>query len=439
MAVVLLSAAMIAAVLLAVMGVGRASKGHCPARNRRDHVLLQHSRAGLLGRIEPTCDTCVRLFVEHGGCEAMDETDYSRLEELLHVPELSGCVELDCGDQTTAQCSTAAAKEPSASPANEGEAESVGSGPEACKAACAPAFDSAGGCAALRAGDFMLVEELMDSPELVACHAGCKDIVLEHCYPKLAGHSCHQCAAKVERAGACEALTNAFALDQLDKVSSDDFAQYMPSGCAPCGGDAVVHCLARQSETNISNPVDCGQCFQALNAGDWCSRLRRSGAQGSDPVSAPAQCLGDAGRCIEEFAERCFADMARICHTARPGETCYRHVRWAMQIGIVVYPSWYPELAIEANFEDFQRHVQNHTYHRGCPLPCDSLPMSACHTAVSSEKCHKHVTWAMQHGIKLFPSWYPTLTKLSPFESFQGWLHHLHYGDCEKPCSTMGA
>merc|ERR1712127_1164515 len=112
------------------------------------------------------------------------------------------------------------------------------------------------------------------------------------------------------------------------------------------------------------------------------------------------------------------------------GETCLKHVMWAMQTGVVVHPNWYPGLTQRSPFEDFQRHLHWHNHH-DCPLPCDPLPGAACHTAQPGEECHRHVTFAKQEGVRVRPESYPaTLTKDSPFEAFQEWLHHIHHGDC---------
>mmetsp|Transcript_72009 Transcript_72009/g.234068 ORF Transcript_72009/g.234068 Transcript_72009/m.234068 type:complete len:458 (+) Transcript_72009:83-1456(+) len=72
-----------------------------------------------------------------------------------------------------------------------------------------------------------------------------------------------------------------------------------------------------------------------------------------------------------------------------------------------------------------------------------------CHTAVSPEPCYEAVMWAMQHGINIYPSWYPGLDKTSKFEEFQKLLHDgghgpsrtgaPNYRECTKPCRAIDA
>merc|ERR1712060_175675 len=146
----------------------------------------------------------------------------------------------------------------------------------------------------------------------------------------------------------------------------------------------------------------------------------------------PSQCVGITDTCAEKVAEHCFESAPAKCSTAQKGDRCFKHLRWAMKIGIVRHPQWYPNLTVQSSFEDFQDLLHSRGLHH-CQKPCPPLPVS-CHTAAPGETCHRHVKWAMEKGIKIFPSWYPTLTKDSSFESFQEWLHHLHHGECAQPC-----
>jgi len=59
----------------------------------------------------------------------------------------------------------------------------------------------------------------------------------------------------------------------------------------------------------------------------------------------------------------------------------------------------------------------------------------ACHTAVPGEKCYEAVLWAIMVGVLLHPSWYPTVTAASGFETFQSLLHETGHGGCPKPCA----
>lgn len=69
------------------------------------------------------------------------------------------------------------------------------------------------------------------------------------------------------------------------------------------------------------------------------------------------------------------------CHTALPGETCYKHVEWAMSEGIFSNPQWYPGLSSSSSFEEFQNLLHKTKANDGaCPLPCratSSRPMTA--------------------------------------------------------------
>jgi len=116
------------------------------------------------------------------------------------------------------------------------------------------------------------------------------------------------------------------------------------------------------------------------------------------------------------------------CHTAIPEDTCYAHVQWAMEHGIKIHPDVYTGLTVQSSFEDFQAFLYE-ANHGSCPMPCPP-----CHTAVAGEECYGHVTWAMQHGIKLHPGVYEGLTVASSFEDFQAFLHRIDHGDCPSPC-----
>merc|ERR1719416_318407 len=71
-------------------------------------------------------------------------------------------------------------------------------------------------------------------------------------------------------------------------------------------------------------------------------------------------------------------------------------------------------------------------------MPCSPLPASLCHSAVAGEECHLHTIWAMEAGADVFKSWYPAavLREGAHVDEFQAWLHHIHHGDCPRPCLT---
>lgn len=66
------------------------------------------------------------------------------------------------------------------------------------------------------------------------------------------------------------------------------------------------------------------------------------------------------------------------CHTAVPGELCYKDVTWAMRFGIYQHPEWYPGMTPSSTFEEFQSllYVKRKAIHGSChakPCPLDSL------------------------------------------------------------------
>jgi len=60
---------------------------------------------------------------------------------------------------------------------------------------------------------------------------------------------------------------------------------------------------------------------------------------------------------------------AAACHTAVPGERCWKAVLWARTKGIVEHPAWYPGLTRSSSVAAFQAVVHHHDPGR-CPRPC---------------------------------------------------------------------
>jgi len=59
------------------------------------------------------------------------------------------------------------------------------------------------------------------------------------------------------------------------------------------------------------------------------------------------------------------------CHTAEPGEKCYKDVRWAMGEGIYTNPEWYKGLTPASTFEEFQAYLfRTSPIGAPCPPPC---------------------------------------------------------------------
>jgi len=65
--------------------------------------------------------------------------------------------------------------------------------------------------------------------------------------------------------------------------------------------------------------------------------------------------------------------------------------------------------------------------------------VGGCRTALEGEPCHRHVTWAMQHGIRENKDWYPGLTEKSSFEDFQDFHHTDPYARCPLACRQLEA
>lgn len=289
--------------------------------------------------------------------------------------------------------------------------------PVLCDGKCVSSFDAAGGCAALSNNSHGLVIQIMTSPKLSGCNLDeCEEKIFERCFPKEDESFCQKCIATFEAAGGCEA-------------PAESLASHIPFACLPCGEDAMTHCMKKSLNTAVS----CEGCTAALDASDGCAML-----QGNMTSEMPQECAGVDRACMEEQAVRCGVWSRQGCRTVQRGDNCYGHVMWALSTGVIVEPKWYPGLSQRSSFEDFQRHLHQRNHH-DCPLPCESLP-ATCHTAVPGDECHRHVTWAKQEGIVFKPDAYPaTLTRDSPMESFQQWLHHIHHGECFAPCEAHDA
>jgi len=119
------------------------------------------------------------------------------------------------------------------------------------------------------------------------------------------------------------------------------------------------------------------------------------------------------------------------CQTAVQGDDCFPHVIWALQTGIHMRPDWYRGLNTTSTFEDFQLKIHE-TVGEVCPKPCPPVRV-ACKAAQQGDECHKHVTWAMEVGIKMMPQTYSGLSAESTFDDFQDWMYRMHHGRCLAP------
>jgi len=72
-----------------------------------------------------------------------------------------------------------------------------------------------------------------------------------------------------------------------------------------------------------------------------------------------------------------------LCHTALPGESCFKGVRWAMQHGLQIFPDRYPGLSLDSTFEDFQAALHA-AHHERCSMPCLGASPSSQKTTVPS-------------------------------------------------------
>jgi len=58
------------------------------------------------------------------------------------------------------------------------------------------------------------------------------------------------------------------------------------------------------------------------------------------------------------------------CHTAKPGEECYKKTVWAKTEGIYSHPGWYPGLTNASSFEAFQDFLRTEKQESSCLKPC---------------------------------------------------------------------
>jgi len=61
--------------------------------------------------------------------------------------------------------------------------------------------------------------------------------------------------------------------------------------------------------------------------------------------------------------------IVQRCRAVQRGSLCDEAVRWAMNLGIALYPQWYPGLSKQSSFEEFQALLQQRPS-TGCPPPC---------------------------------------------------------------------
>jgi len=146
------------------------------------------------------------------------------------------------------------------------------------------------------------------------------------------------------------------------------------------------------------------------------------------------------------------------CRTARPGETCFADILYAMS-HIKKHPNWYPGLtnySKRTHFQAFlhsQKAVDAEAAKKRCPKPCDddaveSVHLRAlCHTADEGDACWNSIVYGATEGAIKHPEWYSrkvnhTLHKVnehSSLEEFQLFLFKGPESRCPKrpcPCHT---
>lgn len=132
------------------------------------------------------------------------------------------------------------------------------------------------------------------------------------------------------------------------------------------------------------------------------------------------------------------ATISSACHTAKPGDACYKDIQWAKHTGIKMHPHWYPGLNSHSSDDEFQQIVHSHNPQK-CAAPCPKLKNSKCHTALPGDSCYKDVMWAKNHGIREHPHWYHGLTPSSTDEEFQADIHSKRPDKCPMPCAKAEA
>lgn len=102
------------------------------------------------------------------------------------------------------------------------------------------------------------------------------------------------------------------------------------------------------------------------------------------------------------------ATIGSACQTAKPGDACYKDIQWAKHTGIKMHPHWYPGLTSHSSDDEFQQIVHSHNPQKcGAPCPktkntrCHTaLPGDSCYKDVMWAKNHgirEHPNW--YHGL----------------------------------------
>lgn len=111
------------------------------------------------------------------------------------------------------------------------------------------------------------------------------------------------------------------------------------------------------------------------------------------------------GECALNALQR-KAQGTSTCQDAVPGDECYKNIMWAKHTGIKQHPHWYPGLTSHSSNADFQEIVHAHSPNK-CGVPCaktqgchTALPGESCYKDVMWAKTHgirEHPHW--YHGL----------------------------------------
>lgn len=171
-------------------------------------------------------------------------------------------------------------------------------------------------------------------------------------------------------------------LDKVLKVKRDnDFRLLLEDHCEPppnwddCTDEIAV---AFHPFKNVSSWNKC----LAAGLGDGALPPPKAAAVstgGDGEGSGEADDLADAEDALNDAVSSMTGDNRASsgkqcpegCHTAEPGEACYKAVQWARSVGIVDHPEWYPTLRVDSTWEEFQGLLQQSSSEEvDCKPPC---------------------------------------------------------------------
>jgi len=176
-------------------------------------------------------------------------------------------------------------------------------------------------------------------------------------------------------------------LDQcLDKVlgvkRDNDFRQLLEDHCEPppgwddCTDELVVAFHPFKNVTAWNKCLTTGLGDAALPPPKAAVVPPGGGEEGS----VEATDLADAEDALDDVVSRMSGENRASsgnkqcpegCHTAVPGEACYKAVQWARTVGIVDHPEWYPTMREDSTWEEFQSLLQQSSSDEvDCKPPC---------------------------------------------------------------------